>query len=203
MAITATDWTIDRSTGNIRYIGDDHGGASPSYATVIEFHRWLQGLADDAVASGDDELDITNENPSARSTDNIITLLGNYNIDDNASEHLYDGSIIQNGGDDREAEDNVFGYPLKVHDLLCAHGDHFWLVQVLHATGYHAGAGARGSRAEVVPLEKNGFQASHGTVPGSTCARGTTTNHNNIVLVFQEKHLQESKTKNGDKLNTD
>ena len=100
MAITATDWTIDRSTGNIRYIGDDHGGASPSYATVIEFHRWLQGLADDAVASGDDELDITNENPSARSTDNIITLLGNYNIDDNASEHLYDGSIIQNGGDD-------------------------------------------------------------------------------------------------------
>lgn len=100
MAIVASDWTIDRATGNIRYIGDDHGGASPSYATVIQFHRWLQDLADDAVASGDDELDITNENPSGRSTDNIITLLGNYNIDDNASEHLYDGSIIQNSGDD-------------------------------------------------------------------------------------------------------
>lgn len=100
MPIVGTDWTVDRSTGNVRYIGDDHGGASPSYATVIEFHRWLQDLADDAVSSGDDELDITDENPSARSTDNIITLLGNYNIDDNASEHLYDGSIIQNGGDD-------------------------------------------------------------------------------------------------------
>ena len=98
MAIVATDWTITRSNGNIRYIGDDHGGASPSYATVIEFHRWLQDLADDAVASGDDELDITNLDPSARSTDNIITLKNNYNIDDTAAEHIYDGSIIQSDG---------------------------------------------------------------------------------------------------------
>ena len=98
MAFTATDWSIDRATGNIRYIGDDHGGASPSYATVIEFHRALQDFADDASSAGDDELDITDENPSARSTDNIITLLGSYNIDDTASEHLYDGSIIQASG---------------------------------------------------------------------------------------------------------
>jgi hypothetical protein len=104
MAVTAADWTIDRDTGNIRYIGGDHDGTggTPSYATVIEFHRWLQDLADDAVATpaSSDELDITNTNPSQRSTDNIITLINNYNIDDNASEHLYDGSIIQNSGDD-------------------------------------------------------------------------------------------------------
>ncbi len=100
MALVAADWEVTRANGNTRYIGDDHGGASPSYATVIEFHRWLQDLADDAVSSGDDQLDITDENPSTRSTDNIITMLGNYNIDDAASEHLYDGSIIQNGGDD-------------------------------------------------------------------------------------------------------
>jgi hypothetical protein len=100
MSIIAGDWTIDRSNGDIRYVGDDHSGSSPSYATVLELYRWLQELADDAIASGDDELDITNENPGARSTDNIITLLGNYNIDANASEHLYDGSIIQNDGDD-------------------------------------------------------------------------------------------------------
>ena len=100
MAIVATDWTIERDNGNIRYTGDDHDGASPSYATVIEFHRWLQDLADDAVAvsSSLDELDITNLDPSARSTDNIITLKGAYNIDDNASEHLYDGSIKQGTG---------------------------------------------------------------------------------------------------------
>lgn len=99
MPIIQTDWTVTRATGDIRYIGDDHGGASPSYATVIEFHRFLQDLADDAVSVGDDELDITNTDPSSRSTDNIITLLGNYNIDDNAAEHLYDGSIIQASGD--------------------------------------------------------------------------------------------------------
>jgi hypothetical protein len=100
MALVASDWTIDRTTGDIRYIGDDHDGASPSYATVIEFHRWLQSLADDAVASGDDELDITNPDPSRRSTDNIITLINNYNITDVEAEHLYDGSIIYSGGNE-------------------------------------------------------------------------------------------------------
>ena len=98
MAITATDWSVDRATGNIRYIGDDHDGGAPSYATVIEFHRWLQDLADDASSSGDDELDITDLDPSARSTDNIITLRGAYNINDATSEHLYDGSIKQGTG---------------------------------------------------------------------------------------------------------
>ena len=98
MAMVDADWSVDRATGNIRYIGDDHGGASPSYATVLEFHRWLQDKADDAVSSGDDELDITDTDPSSRSTDNIITLKGNYNIDDGASEHLYDGSIKQGTG---------------------------------------------------------------------------------------------------------
>lgn len=100
MPMVDADWTITRSNGNIRYIGDDHGGASPSYATVIEFHRWLQDFADDASSAGDDEHDITDPTSSDRSTDNIITLLNSFNIDDNASEHLYDGSIIQNGGDD-------------------------------------------------------------------------------------------------------
>ena len=99
MAIVAADWSITRSNGNIRYIGDDHAGGAPSYATVIEFHRWLQDLADDPSSVGDDELAIIDEVPSDRSTDNIITLLGNYNIDDTAAEHLYDGSVIQANGD--------------------------------------------------------------------------------------------------------
>jgi len=98
MAFIATDWTITRANGNIRYTGDDHNGGSPSYATVIELHRALQDFADDATSSGDDELDITDGSPTDRSTDNIITLLGSYNIDDAASEHLYDGSIIQSSG---------------------------------------------------------------------------------------------------------
>lgn len=99
MAIVAGDWTITRSTKVIAYTGDDHGG-SPSYATVIEFHRWLQGLADDAVSSGDDELDMTNTDPSRRSTDNIITLINGYTIGDTEAEHLYDGSVIYDDGDE-------------------------------------------------------------------------------------------------------
>lgn len=105
MAFEPLDWSVDRQTGNIRYIGADHDGTAgsngrttPTYATVIEFHRALQDFADNASSSGDDELDITDENPSNRSTDNIITLLGSYNIDDGASEHLYDGSILQASG---------------------------------------------------------------------------------------------------------
>jgi hypothetical protein len=99
MAINATHWSIDRTLKDIRYIGPDHGPTA-SYATVIEFHRWLQDLADDATFVGDDEMDITDLTPSDRSTDNIITLINGYNINDTASEHLYDGSIIQNGGND-------------------------------------------------------------------------------------------------------
>jgi hypothetical protein len=101
MAMVDADWSIDRATGNIRYIGGDHdfSGGTPSYATVIQFHRWLQAFADDEIYSGDDELDIIDLTPSDRSTNNIITLLNGYNIDDTAAEHLYDGSIIQDGGD--------------------------------------------------------------------------------------------------------
>jgi hypothetical protein len=101
MTIVAADWSVDRATGAIRYIGDDHvrfGGTTPSYATVIEFHRWLQDLADDASFAGNDELDITDVTPSERATDNFITLINGYNIDDTAAEHLYDGSIVQSGG---------------------------------------------------------------------------------------------------------
>lgn len=98
MPFVAADWSIDSATGNIRYIGDDHAVGSPSYATVIELHRALQDFADDAMFAGDDEIDITVETPSDRSTDNIITLINGFNIDDASSEHLFDGSIIQAGG---------------------------------------------------------------------------------------------------------
>ena len=90
------------TNGDVRYYDTgthDHTEANAEYFTVIEFHRFLQDLADDAVASGDDLLDITDDTPTARSTDNIIALLSPYNIDQTLSEHLYDGSIIQNGGD--------------------------------------------------------------------------------------------------------
>lgn len=81
------------ANGDIRYTGTTNN------YTVIELHRWLGDLMDDAQASGNDVLDITDATASERSTDNIITLRSPYNIDDTAAQHLYDGSVIQDNGD--------------------------------------------------------------------------------------------------------
>lgn len=131
MAIDADDWTIDRDTGNIRYTGDDHGGASPTYATVLELHRWLQGLADDAkaVPADGDELDITNTDPSKRFTDNYIQLYLPYNIDDGASEHLYDGSVVQDDGD--TIYDGIVNFgastvQIEIHQNGAVLSDNWW-----------------------------------------------------------------------------
>jgi hypothetical protein len=87
----ASDFSI-AANGDIRYTGTTNN------YTVIELHRWLGDLMDDAAAAGNDILDITDATASERSTDNIITLKAPYNIDDTAAEHLYDGSIIQDNG---------------------------------------------------------------------------------------------------------
>lgn len=68
--------------------------------TVLELHRWLQDLADDASSSSDDYMDITKDTPSDKSFDTIINLVNSYNINDATAQRLYGGSIIQNGGDD-------------------------------------------------------------------------------------------------------
>lgn len=91
MAI-ADDFSV-AVNGDVRYTG-----TTANY-TVLEMHRFLSDLADDATAAGDDLVDISSLTPSDRSTDNIVELLGVYNIDDAAAEHLYDGSITQGGGD--------------------------------------------------------------------------------------------------------
>ncbi len=93
----ATDYEIQNDK-DIRYIGAAHGASGAGYYTVLEFHRWLQDLADDAGAAGDDFMDITKETPSDKSFDTIINLINGFNIDATAAEHLYGGSIIQASG---------------------------------------------------------------------------------------------------------
>ena len=118
MAMVDADWSVDRQTGNIRYIGDDHtlSGGTPSYATVIQFHRWLQAFADneDYTSGGADtdnvEIDIIDKNMSNRSTDNIITLVNGYNVDATAVEHLYDGTVIQGSGTTEERWDGIVNF---------------------------------------------------------------------------------------------
>lgn len=81
--------------GDIRHV------SGTAHYTVLELHRWLQNLADDAAASssGNDLVDIVSDTPSERVTNQIINLLGNYNIDDDAAKYLYGGSISQSNGD--------------------------------------------------------------------------------------------------------
>lgn len=101
MTFVLADWSITRTTGAIRYIGDAHAGVSPSYATCIEFHRALQDFADNETSSGDDQLAMIDQTPSDRGgVDTNISLLNGFNIDQTASEHLYDGSITQADGDE-------------------------------------------------------------------------------------------------------
>jgi hypothetical protein len=90
MAI-ATDFSV-AVNGDIRHV------SGTAHYTVLELHRYLQDLADNAATSSDDLVDITSTTPSERSTDNIITLLGTFNIDDTAAEFFYGGSIKQGSG---------------------------------------------------------------------------------------------------------
>lgn len=148
MAWDATDWTIDRATKVIQYVGDDHTGAAPTYTTVIEFHRALQALADDAefTPATSDELDIIDVSPSDRSTDNIISLINGYTLGNttlNSYEFLYDGSIIQGTGPTQIIYDGIvnFGNPTVQIQLIqdgAVLSDDWW--NCSYPSGTHDGA---------------------------------------------------------------
>lgn len=135
------DFTVAQN-GDIRYVGPAHTAAtSANYYPVIQFHRWLGALSDDAVAlaSSSDFLDITDKTPAERQTDNIIQLINGYNIDQTASEHLYDGSIIQNNGADIWDGLVVIaapGMPLQIHQngAVITAANSFWNSQNSGAT---------------------------------------------------------------------
>lgn len=101
MALDATKWQF-RSDRKLRYVGPAHGTAGANYVTVLELHRWVQDLADDASMANDDFLDITGANPSDKKFDTIIQLLNSCELDDAyttpASEYIYGGTIIQGSG---------------------------------------------------------------------------------------------------------
>jgi hypothetical protein len=205
MPMVDGDWSVDRATGNIRYIGFDHSptttvaagafvtgdyyqirsvgttdftlvgaadnnvgtrfeatGAgtgtgvatqSASYATVIQFHRWIAALADDPEFGNDDEHDIIDQEASARSTDNIIALQDytatsgvRYNVDATAIEHLYDGTISQGSNTTEERWDGIVNFGNQdVHIQVWSDGavlaDDYW------NAGWQAGTHTGGSGA--------------------------------------------------------
>ena len=112
MAFIPGDWSITRNGAalDVRYIGADHTGAA-TYARTIELHRALQDFADNEFDTApDDNLSIIDQTPSDRGgVDTNITLLNGCNIDDASSQHIYDGSITQDGGDTIYDGIQVFG----------------------------------------------------------------------------------------------
>lgn len=96
----ATDFTIS-ATGDIRR----QSGASTEVYTVLALHQWLQDLADDAAASGNDLLDILAPNPTkldgprdaaVASRLNLLTDGSvSFNLDDAAAQFVNFGSIKQ------------------------------------------------------------------------------------------------------------
>ena len=103
MALDSTKWEITVGKA-VRYVGPAHGVAAANYVTVLELHRWLQDLADDASSVNDDFMDITRDTPTDKSFDTIINLINGFTLDTAfttpANEYIYGGSIIQGGGTD-------------------------------------------------------------------------------------------------------
>ena len=113
MAIDATKWKVNTNK-SIEYIGGDHGTATANYISVLELHRWLMDIADDASVldhGGDDFMDITTINPSDKSFETIINLINGYYLLETggtpAVEFVYGGSIIQNPGTGEQFYDGV------------------------------------------------------------------------------------------------
>ena len=154
-----------QADGDIRHV------AGTARYTVIEFHRWLGDLMDDAAASGNDLLDITDSTASERSTDNIITLKPPYNIDDDAAQYLYDGSIIQKNGD--EIYDGLVvianqGMPLEIIQNGAKVTPNFW------GTGINADAAAGYSHRFMLKVRTAGADIDGRRIIGQTRSFGFT-----------------------------
>lgn len=91
----------DTFTGDIAGDGTVNGEVHARAYSPLEIHRLLSDLNDDGTISGDDDLSMIDPTASDRSTDQIITLLGNIAISDTVALHMYGGSIDQRGGLER------------------------------------------------------------------------------------------------------
>lgn len=100
----ASDFTIDAS-GNVRQVAAFVPGTSARY-TTLELHAWLQDLADNPSASGDDLVSILGSNPSELAGKRnaarpmALTLLPTMNVNDATSQWFKFGSIEQGAGQD-------------------------------------------------------------------------------------------------------
>ena len=173
------------AAGDIRYTG------SGTNYTVIAFHRWLGDLMDNAAASGNDVLDITDSTASERATDNLITLNSPYNIDDIAAQHLYDGSIVQDNGDtiyDGLVVISGAGMYLEIYQNEELIAPNFW------TTGLNADAAngishrfmvkVRSAAADIDGRRLIGVTREHGFTYSEFKINGTARGNNVMALTY-------------------
>ena len=201
MAFVLADWSITRNAGNldVRYIGLDHAAAA-SYSTTIELHRGLQALADDEVDSNDDELSIIDKTPSDRGgADTNISLINGCNIDDASSQHIYDGSITQAGGDTIYDGIQVFGNAsiIQVIQNGARIDDDFWNYTNHKAATSDTASGTthrfvvktRDNGVDIDGRKLLGTQRELGTVYTEFFIGGGTNRGNNVLALKADSNL--------------
>ena len=98
-AITPAEFSV-AANGDLRSLS-----GTTVYST-LDLHQWLQDLADNAAASGDDAVSILGANPSElagkrnASRPMALTLLNGVNINDATAQRFQFGSIEQGAGSD-------------------------------------------------------------------------------------------------------
>jgi hypothetical protein len=88
----------DTFTGDIAGDGALNGVVHPRCYSPLHLHRLLADLNDDSKHAGNDVLSVYNPTPSARSTDQIVSLNGTVTITDTIAQHMFGGSVDQTGG---------------------------------------------------------------------------------------------------------
>lgn len=113
--------TVNSSDFQISVGGNLRRAASPATTdiyNVLDLHAWLQDLADNSVASGDDNLSIRKKNPSElagkrnATRPSALTLLNGINIDDTVAQFLKFGSVEQDSGNTLYTGLKSIGSPL-------------------------------------------------------------------------------------------
>lgn len=90
-------WDTLYDNGFVDHDSETEFGPLPGTYTVLEFHRWLQDLADEPMTA-DSVIDILSPVPSLGSTDNLITLTDSYSIDDKSVKILDGGTLATKNG---------------------------------------------------------------------------------------------------------
>lgn len=179
MAINASKFTIDAS-GNLRQTAAFVPGTDSRFST-LELHAWLQDLADDAAAAGDDLVSILGNNPSElagkrnASRPMALTLLPNVNIDDATSQWFKFGSVEQKSGDDLYTG-------LKVIGSLVASSPIYILQNNAKLTKYWADADVNTAFQILVKAKAAGALIDSGNITVFSRKYGQTYSHFDVNL---------------------